>query len=52
MGVEVRGHGHNSVEEGDHVAGVNTPIILRLLLQSTVLYIQFIHFKPKPELKI
>ena len=29
MGVEVRGPGQEGVEEGDQVAGVNTPIILR-----------------------
>ena len=29
MGVEVRGPGQDGVEEGDQVAGVNTPIILR-----------------------
>lgn len=31
MGVEVRGPGQDGVEEGDQVAGVNTPIILRLV---------------------
>ena len=29
MGVEVRGPGQEGVEEGDQVAGVNTPVILR-----------------------
>jgi len=44
MGVEVRGPGHNSVEEGDHVAGVNTPIILRIEDLEELLHRDFKQF--------
>jgi len=44
MGVEVRGPGQDGVEEGDQVAGVNTPIILRIEDLEELLHRDFKQF--------
>lgn len=44
MGVEVRGPGQEGVEEGDQVAGVNTPVILRIEDLEELLHRDFKQF--------